>query len=148
MVAIDVEFGAKIESGQLGNFKRKTHDFVGRRQTILEADDLLIGAVADIAVAPLDRQENCLAREVGLHIRGYLYAKIIGHHQLDIDLAGFFEIANLVLYARNEIAFDIVTKRQHIAAIGFEQALTPRPAVNRRFYFRVLDIVDEDPFAK
>ena len=148
MVAIDVEFGAEIESGQLGNFKRKTHDFVGRRQTILEADDLLIGAVADIAVAPLDRQENRLAREVGLHIRGYLYAKIIGHHQLDIDLAGFFEIADLVLYARDEIAFDIVTERQHIAAVGFEQALAPRPSVNRRFYFRVLDIVDEDPFAE
>ena len=59
-----------------------------------------------------------------------------------------FEIADLVLYARDEIAFDVVTKRQHIAAVGFEQALTPRPPVNRRFYFWVLDIVDEDPFAE
>ena len=148
MVAVDVELGAEIESGKLGNFKRKTHDFVGCRQAVLKANDLLIGTIADIAIAPLDRQEDRLAREIGLHIGGYFYAKIIGHHQLNIDLAGFFEIADLILYARDEIAFDVVTKRQHIAAVSFKQALTPRPPVNRRFYFRVLDIVDEDPFAE
>ena len=64
------------------------------------------------------------------------------------NLAGFFEIADLVLYARDEIAFNVVTKRQHIAAIGFEQALPPRPPVNRRFYFWMFNIVDEDPLAE
>ena len=104
---------------------------VGRGgQAVLKADGLQIGDVLDVALGLRDEQQDLLAVEVDLAVRGHPDLVVVAQRQQEFNLGDFvLGKAGLIDKAR---AVEVVHEPHLLRPVGCDKALLQEAALDNR----------------